>query len=160
MKNKIVQNKIEKLVSDKKSGWLQKAEWRRANQVWLDISAKIAVKVLRTIRAKNITQLQLAELMSVSPQQVNKIVKGQENLTLETISKLETALNIALVEVPTYSYKTELISSPILITSSAFKLKESLKLSGKINYTEDWFGKSELSAVHNEDTYSTGTYGR
>lgn len=160
MKNKIVQNKIEKLVSDKKSGWLQKAEWRRANQVWLDKSAQIALKVLRTIRAKNITQLQLAELMSVSPQQVNKIVKGQENLTLETISKLETALNIALVEVPTYSYKTELISSPNLIASSAFKLKESLKLSGKISYTEDWFGKSELSAVHNEETYSTGTYGR
>jgi ribosome-binding protein aMBF1 (putative translation factor) len=36
--------------------------------------------------------------MKVSPQQINKIVKGQENLTLETISKLEIALNIQLID--------------------------------------------------------------
>lgn len=160
MKNSNLKSKIDKLTSEKKSNWIEKAKWQRDNQSWLDKSAKIALKVLRTIRDKNITQLQFAELMDVSPQQISKIVKGQENLTLETISKLESALNIVLVEVPTYSYKTELISSPFLIASSALKFNESLKLSGKLSYAVGWSGKSELSAVHNEETYSTGTYGR
>ena len=35
-------------------------------------------------------------MISVSPQYVNKIVKGKENLTLDTISKLEQALEINL----------------------------------------------------------------
>ncbi len=36
--------------------------------------------------------------MNVSPQQISKIVKGQENLTLETISNLEIALGIQIIE--------------------------------------------------------------
>ena len=35
--------------------------------------------------------------MNVSPQQISKIVKGQENLTLETISNLEIALGIQIM---------------------------------------------------------------
>lgn len=160
MKNSTLKNKIDKLTSEKKSNWIEKAKWQRDNQDWLDKSAKIALKVLRTIRSKGITQLQLAELMAVSPQQINKIVKGQENLTLETISRLESALNIELVEVQAYSYNTEIVSAPIVMASSAFNLKESLRLSGNLRYTDKWVGKSELNAVHNEESYSTGTYGR
>ena len=36
-------------------------------------------------------------MIGVSPQYVNKIVKGKENLTLDTISKLEQALGIKLI---------------------------------------------------------------
>jgi transcriptional regulator with XRE-family HTH domain len=45
------------------------------------------------------SQKELAERIGVSPQQVSKIVKGNENLTLETISKLEAALGVPLIEV-------------------------------------------------------------
>jgi transcriptional regulator with XRE-family HTH domain len=37
--------------------------------------------------------------MQVSPQQISKIVKGQENLTLETIANLEIALGIKIIDV-------------------------------------------------------------
>ncbi len=40
--------------------------------------------------------------MGVTPQYINKVVKGRENLSLETISKIEKALEISLVEVPEY----------------------------------------------------------
>jgi transcriptional regulator with XRE-family HTH domain len=66
----------------------------------LNKSARIAIKILRTIRAKYITQLQLAGMLNVSPQQISKIVKGQENLTILTLTKLENALNISLIEIP------------------------------------------------------------
>lgn len=39
--------------------------------------------------------------MGVSPQQISKIVKGNENLTLETIVKLEKCLGAKLIEVCT-----------------------------------------------------------
>jgi ribosome-binding protein aMBF1 (putative translation factor) len=94
-----IQEKLNNVVS-KKSDWLEKAEWEIANEDWLNKSARIAVKILRTIRAKNIIQVQLAEMLNVSPQQINNIVKGQENLTLETISKIEKVLNITLINIP------------------------------------------------------------
>jgi plasmid maintenance system antidote protein VapI len=49
-------------------------------------------------------QRKLAELMGVTPQHISKIVKGQENLTLETIGKLSEALQIELVDFPKIKY--------------------------------------------------------
>ena len=89
--------KLEKLSSKEPSGWLEKAEWRRQNRSWLKKSAQIAFKVLQELRRQQITQRELAERLGVSAQQVNKIVKGQENLTLDTLDKLERALNIPLL---------------------------------------------------------------
>ena len=102
MKTEEITN-FEKLVSHEKSGWLEKAQWREDNQAWLDKSALIAMKVLRAISDQNTSQKKLAEKMKVSAQYVNKIVKGSENLSLETISKLETALGILLIEVIGFS---------------------------------------------------------
>ena len=41
MKTENLKN-FEKLVSNEKSGWLEKAIWRDKNEAWLDNSAKIA----------------------------------------------------------------------------------------------------------------------
>lgn len=103
------------------TSWMQEAEYRQANEDWLDISFSIAIKVLRAIRAQNISQKELAERMHCSPQHINKIVKGSENLTLETICKLERALQIKLIEMPrfeqTCSVDYDIPSSmPITIT--------------------------------------------
>jgi transcriptional regulator with XRE-family HTH domain len=91
--------RFEKLVSEEKSGWLEKAIWRENNNAWLEKSALIAIKILRALKDQQLSQKELAEKMQVSAQYVNKIVKGSENLSLETISKLELALNIRLIEV-------------------------------------------------------------
>ena len=82
---------------------MEKAKWRKENKIWLKHPQKIAVKILSNLREnkKNrvgiTSQRQLAEVLGVTPQQINKIVKGKENLTLETISKLEQALSIKLI---------------------------------------------------------------
>ncbi|WP_321332026.1 helix-turn-helix transcriptional regulator [uncultured Bacteroides sp.] len=94
--------KLDALTSDKTSGWQVKAEWREKNEAWLDKSADIAIKVLRELRHQSITQKELAERTNVSAQYINKLLKGQENLSLETICKLEAALGITLVSVPLY----------------------------------------------------------
>ena len=105
MKSESLTN-FEKLVSDEKSGWLEKAHWREDNEVWLEKSAFIAIKILRAIRDQGISQKELSETMGVSAQYVNKIVKGNENLSLETISKLEAALGIQLIEIKENSQST------------------------------------------------------
>src|SRR5699024_1204222 len=95
-----IRKKIEDIAVDGKSDWLEKARYRRANRGWLRKSQEVAIKVLRTLDEKGMQQKELAEAMDVSPQQVSKIVKGKQNLTLQTITKLEQVLGISLFEVP------------------------------------------------------------
>ena len=94
---KILQGLIHE--SPKTENWREQVEFRIANKDWLRKSAQIAIKILRVLRDKKMTQLQLAELLAVSPQQINVILKGRENLTLETIGKLEVVLGIELIKI-------------------------------------------------------------
>ena len=96
-----IKEKLDKITSSKVSDWIEKSESDIKNEDWLDKSAKIALKILRKIRVDNISQRELAEGLNVSPQQISKILKGKENLTLETISKLERVLDIKLIEIQT-----------------------------------------------------------
>jgi ribosome-binding protein aMBF1 (putative translation factor) len=85
------------MVSETPSTWSEEAQWRIDNEGWLKKSAAIAKRVLRYLHSQKLSQSELAERMGVTRQQVNKILKGNENLTLETIYKLEKALNIELM---------------------------------------------------------------
>ena len=71
--------------------------FRNENKAWLYESKRIAVKVLKALKALSMSQKDLAEQMGVSPQYVNKLVKGKENFTLETLIKLQSILNISLL---------------------------------------------------------------
>ena len=79
------------------STWREEAEWRRDNWTWLRHSQKIAVKVLLQMKQMGLTQKALAERMNCTQQYVSKILKGKENMSLDTLSRLEDALNINLV---------------------------------------------------------------
>ena len=71
-----VKDKFLALVSDTPSGWLEKAKWHQENEAWLDKSFMIALRVIKTLREKGMSQKDLAAQMGVSPQQVSKILKG------------------------------------------------------------------------------------
>ena len=71
--------------------------WRIANRAWLPVSQRIAFDVLEQLDALGWTQKTLAEKMGVSPQYVNKLVRGSENMTLETLLKLQTILDIPIL---------------------------------------------------------------
>jgi len=80
-----------------KTLWREKAQWRRDNRRWLRYSGYIALSVLNRLEELSLSQKQLSEMMNCSPQYVSKLLKGSENLTLETISKLEDCLGIDLI---------------------------------------------------------------
>lgn len=91
--------KLNKIISNQQSTWEEEAKWRTANEEWLSQSFDVAIRVLDTLRIKKMTQKELAERMNVSPQFINKVLKGQENLTFETIAKLSRALGVKLIQV-------------------------------------------------------------
>jgi len=95
-----LERKLKGYISDDPSGWLEDADYYDANKYWMDMSALIAVKILSTIRNQSVTQKELAEAIGVTPQYINKVLKGRENLTLATISRLERALSISLISIP------------------------------------------------------------
>lgn len=95
-------SRIKGLISEKPSSWLLDEEYYEANKDWLDKSALIAVKILSVLRSQSITQKELADRIGVSPQFINKVLKGSENLSLATICKIEKSLSIALISVPSF----------------------------------------------------------
>ncbi|GAA3936486.1 helix-turn-helix domain-containing protein [Chitinophaga oryziterrae] len=90
---------LNKLISKETSQWKEKAQKRISERDWKSNSRAVALTVLTQLRIRSLSQTELAGMMGVSRQQVSKIVKGQENLTFETISKLEKALGITIIKI-------------------------------------------------------------
>ncbi len=89
-------DRLNQLSASEKSQWQEQAKYRAENKIWLKKSQKIALLVLDRIDELKITQKELAIRVDVSPQHINKILRGSENLTLETISRLEAALSFEI----------------------------------------------------------------
>lgn len=85
------------LVSKEKNNTLGKNKERISNRAMLKESQHIALKVLKKLDELGWTQRDLAAAMNVSPPQISKIVKGQENLTLETQIRLQEILDIPVL---------------------------------------------------------------
>ena len=104
-----IRRKLDQLSDGASGHGTERINFSRQNSAWLKKSQSIGVRILTTLRAKSMTQAELAQLMGVTPPQINKIVKGYENLTLDTIAALEKALGIALVEIPKLEIKVDYI---------------------------------------------------
>ena len=92
-KMKTVVEKLKEHASTTPSKWREEAEYRRANKTWLRYSQHIALLMLDKMDMLGMNRKQLAEKMNCSPQYISKVLKGQENLSLETLSKIEMALD-------------------------------------------------------------------
>lgn len=79
------------------SKWREAAEWRRKNEKWLKYARVITMKTMQAMDKQSVTQSLLAERMGCSQQYVSNLLKGSSNMTLETIARIETALNIDLI---------------------------------------------------------------
>jgi ribosome-binding protein aMBF1 (putative translation factor) len=59
----------------------------------------IVLRINEILQAKGYTQKELAERMNKRPSEINKWLKGQHNLTLKTIAKLEAELGEPIIQV-------------------------------------------------------------
>ena len=76
----------------------EEATRRAKAEGWLPYSRKIAIRAAMAMKRQNITRSEVATRMGCSPQYVSRLLKGEENLSLETICKLEHALNVPILQ--------------------------------------------------------------
>ena len=119
--------KFDALVSNKTSGWHKDVNERISNKDWQDKAFDIALRVIRYMRTNKVSQVSLAKDMGVTPQYINKILQGKENMTLETICRIETALGIKLIEIVYSSSETYELEATNSIFSNLFSAKSVVK---------------------------------
>lgn len=91
-------DKLRKFTSPTPDKWREEADWRRENKTWLRYSQRIAMMMLDKMDSEKINQRQLAERMGCSQQYVSKVLRGRENLSLETLIKIQSALDIEILK--------------------------------------------------------------
>ena len=83
--------------SDTASKWREDAEYRRRNSRWLLYSAMISLRVKTRMEEVGMTQVVLAEKLGCTQQHISMLLKGKNNMTLETIAKFEEALGFDII---------------------------------------------------------------
>ena len=92
--------RLSRYQTNEPSKWREKEEERRRakEEGWLRYSRIIAIKIAMAMKQQNISRQDLAERMGCSPQYISRLLKGEENFSLETICKLENALNVPILQ--------------------------------------------------------------
>lgn len=93
---------LSKMKSSTPSKWRENAQWRMENKGWLRYSQHIAMMMLDKMEELGLNQKSVAQRMGCSQQYISRILKGTENLSIETISKIEEALDMHILE-PTFT---------------------------------------------------------
>jgi len=96
--------KLEKLkkiskTESKNTKWKEIAKWNQDHTESLEDYMIIASRISQSLKAKGMTQKELEKKLEVSPQALTRIMKGRQNLTLQSIRKIEKALDITLIAV-------------------------------------------------------------
>lgn len=75
----------------------ERTKARKKNREWIRMSQDIALSLHYYMRKNGLTQKELAGKLGVSPVYVGRLLKGGENLTLETICNIQSAIGEKLI---------------------------------------------------------------
>lgn len=78
-------------------GFIERAKYLKDNWAWMKYSYAVAIKVRRRMNDLGLTQKQLADSLGCTQQHVSILLNGKVNMTLETLAKLEQALDFDLI---------------------------------------------------------------
>ena len=138
------------LVSEEQSNTLQNLKERKKNRAMLRESQSIAYKVLMRLETLKWTQKKLAEKLEVTPQQVSKIISGKENLTLETLVKLQVVLEIPLLVTCFERAFDEIMETHKVEVTQDYDIPENITISVKQNSPV----VKKLSSKQETETYN------
>jgi|AntRauMFilla1563_2_1112583.scaffolds.fasta_scaffold01417_6 transcriptional regulator with XRE-family HTH domain len=99
--------------SKKDIEWKKEAEERKTARQESRKSGIIATQLAYFMKINGVSQTDLGKLVGVKPQQISKILKGKQNLTLGTIEKIESALKIDLIRTVNLESEQKLIASAL-----------------------------------------------
>ena len=137
-------DKLKEITVPRSEAAKESARTRRENREYLRMSQDIALCIHYYLRKSNMTQKELADKLGVSPVYVGRLLKGGENLTLETICKLQNVLGQDLISVAKPYVATQIIS---LVPLPAQRFSETVRSD---RYTE--------THTLNKNYSSTGDY--
>lgn len=129
-------NKFSQMAKSRPEEAKQKAMDRKKNREWIRVSQDIALALHYYLRETKITQKELADRMQVSPAYVGKLLKGQENFTLETICNIQKVIGRNLISV-----------------SQPYEHKDFVKLT-----SFKYFPSTKQSAVYHTKQYVSSGY--
>lgn len=141
--------KFKALVSDEKTNTVARNRARIKNRARLRESQDIALKVLTKLDELNWSQKRLAKEMGVSPQQITKIVKGKENLTLETQTELQSILDIPILASYYENKLNEIVSSFQFNSTEKYEVNSNQNIEKGNQFSEP---TKEFSMEYNSDS--------
>lgn len=132
------------LVSHDETKTVERAKARLAKKSYTKISNQIAFEILERLDELKWKQKYLAEKMGVSPQQVSKWVKGNENFTLETLVNLGAILGMNLIQIPTQATQRvnesfqKILSEEYIVFSNIDQLRPQITMSDDMEYENSY----------------------
>ncbi|WP_026778209.1 helix-turn-helix transcriptional regulator [Polaribacter sp. Hel_I_88] len=102
---------LNSIVEKTATQWIIRAEQDLKNRRKIKRAQLFALDLMDYMDDNHLKQTDVAKLMDVTPQQVNKILRAKANLTFETLDKIEEALGVTIsnpkimVASKTISYK-------------------------------------------------------
>ena len=88
------------LVSAKDDQWIAGFEADIANEEAFDANMRIVLKIIDFMKREGLKQKELAARLEVSPQYINKLLRGKENIKVETAILYGRKLGIELIAIP------------------------------------------------------------
>lgn len=129
-------DKLAEIAKPRSENAKKMARMRKENREWIRMSQEIALSLHCYLRKMKMTQKDLAERMEVSPTYIGRLLKGQENLTLDTICRLQKVTGQELVSVVRpYEYKEVLTLAHV---SALTEVVRSKTYCGKQNATAEY----------------------
>jgi ribosome-binding protein aMBF1 (putative translation factor) len=78
---------------------VQDMEFKETNDSWLQISRKIALKLLQYRRENNLTHQDMCQILNIDEAILRQMFKGCYNYDLDFITKIETKLDLKLIQI-------------------------------------------------------------
>ncbi|MBL7127448.1 MAG: helix-turn-helix transcriptional regulator [Ignavibacteria bacterium] len=114
---------------------------------FIRISMDIADQIAQYLKEKKMTQKELAIKLGKNESEISKWLNGSHNFTLDTIAKIESALNEDIILVPKYAYENVYINYE---SSSSYRFNKDYferKIANK-NVRLEYFNKIPLKSEY------------
>jgi transcriptional regulator with XRE-family HTH domain len=139
-------NKLAAIAKPRSEESMEQARFRKENRDWLRISQEIALALHYFLRTEKMTQKALAEKMGMSPVYVSRLLKGSENLTLETISKIQRVIGQDLIAVAKPYTTAAKIPQPLPLRMTTAEMDLARYTTSKRSYKKEYIPVTDVIA--------------
>ncbi|MFO7890230.1 MAG: helix-turn-helix transcriptional regulator [bacterium] len=106
---------------------------------------EIAAQIYKILKDDNITQKEFAKRLDMKESQLSKILAGNANLTLKTITKIEAELGVDVVQIPLFEKDNITVIHKIEISDIKKYSKRRLNTERYLSIPDDLYGSNNMN---------------